>query len=193
MGSVAVTTVVVLDLAHCGTTMVAGCLELMGVPMVGREYKPDKWEDQAVVDALRDEAVFAWMVATKPDLWGFKYPGAWKFAPLLKKHLRNPVYFAIYKEPVSVTVRRFGSVNADKLRNTIRQMEDSIDGIIASGLPVRFLSYQNVISAPRAFAARLASLIGISVTKEQMDAIEQYVQPGAGYPSLEDLLGRRNG
>jgi len=183
------TTVVILDLAHCGTTMVAGVFQLLGVPMVGDQYDSTKWEDLEIIRALQDESAFAWLVANKPPLWGFKYPGAWKFAPLLKAHLRNPVYFAIYKGPVSVTIRRFGSVNATKLQNTIRQMNASIDGIIASGLPVHCLSYEFAILAPRAFASRLANLTGLSVNKSQLDAVERYVQPGAGYPSLEGLLG----
>jgi len=182
------TTVVILDLAHCGTTMVAGVFQLLGVPMVGDQYDSTKWEDLEVIKALQDESAFAWLVANKPDLWGFKYPGAWKFAPMLKAHLRDAVYFAIYKGPVSVTIRRFGSVNTTKLRNTIQQMNASIDGIIASGLPVHCLSYEFAILAPRAFASRLANLAGLSVNKAQMDAVERYVQPGAGYPSLESLL-----
>jgi len=141
-----------------------------------------------VIKALQDESEFAWLTTIKPKVWGFKYPGAWKFAPLLKAYLIDPVYFAIYKEPVTVTIRRFGSVNATKLQNTIRQMNASIDGIIASGLPVRFLSYENAITAPRAFASRLANLCGLQVDKSQLDAIERYIQPGAGYPSLESLL-----
>jgi len=165
----------------------------MGVPMVGQRYKPDKWEDQDIIGALQDESAFAWLVANKPDLWGFKYPGAWKFAPMLKAHLHDAVYFAIYKGPVGVSIRRFGSVNARKLQDTIQQMNASIEGIISSGLPVHFLSYEFAITAPRAFAARLATQIGISVSKAQMDAIEQYVQPGAGYPSLKALLRRCNG
>jgi len=185
-----VTTVVILDLAHCGTTMVAGVFQLLGVPMVGDRYDAAKWEDLEVIKALQDESAFAWLVANKPDLWGFKYPGAWKFAPMLKTHLRDPVYFAIYKEPVSVTMRRFGgAAGPGRVRDTIQQMEASINGIIESRLPVHFLSYQIAITAPRAFASRLANLAGLSVNKSQMDAIARYVQPGAGYPSLESLLG----
>jgi len=131
---------------------------------------------------------FAWLVATKPRLWGFKYPGAWKFSPLLIAYLKDPIYLAIYKEPVSVTMRRFERVNADKLRNTIRQMEDSIDGIIKSGLPVHFLSYQVAITEPVAFASRLADMVGIAAPKTRLNAIERYVQPGIGYPLLSEFL-----
>ena len=176
------TTVVILGLAHCGTTMVARCLEILGVPMAGgTRYKPDKWEDLGIIKALQDEHAFATIVETRNTrTWGFKYPGAWKFAPLLKKYLISPVYLAIYKDPVSVTLRRFGTITAHKLRNTIRQMEDSIDGIMESGLPVEFLSYKDAIAGPREFVERLADLAGVPVLIERLDAAESYIRPSQG-------------
>ena len=52
-------TITILDLAHHGTTMLAGCYEILGVPMVGRNFDPERWEDKEVSHAIRNERAFA--------------------------------------------------------------------------------------------------------------------------------------
>jgi len=68
------TTVAVVDLAHCGTTMVAGILERIGVPVVlGRDN--GKLEDQSVIGALRNTDQFQRLIDERRGLmWGFKFP-----------------------------------------------------------------------------------------------------------------------
>ena len=118
-------TVAIIDFAHSGTTMLAGICHILGVPMVGADYKPHKMEDLEVARAIRDEGRFARLVEQRNgqhEAWGFKMAGAWKF-PNSLAHLREPVYLAIYKDPVSVTARRFGLSTTAKLANTLEQMK----------------------------------------------------------------------
>ena len=100
------TTIVILDLAHHGTTMLAGCLEILGVSMVGASYDPERWEDKLIPKAIQDEHAFATVINARNHAmkmagrdWGFKYPGAWLWADMMEKYLIDPVYFAIYKDP----------------------------------------------------------------------------------------------
>lgn len=197
MGSVDVKrTIAIVDFAHSGTTMVAGILEILGVPMVGKRYKAEKWEDQEIVEALQNEAMFAELVAQRNaqhDVWGFKYPGAWKFAPLLKRYLRNPVYFAIYKDSVSVTWRRFGTFSLTKLANTVQQLIKSVEGIQATGLPVHMLSYQKAVTDQLHFVTLLAQMVGLEPSLEQTERAADYIQPNTHgprghYPSVEEAL-----
>ena len=184
-------TIVVLDLAHHGTTMVAGCFELLGVPMVATQYDAQKWEDKEVVQAIRrGEQAFAELVARRNmlKLWGFKYPGAWLFADLLEKYLVNPAYFAIYKDPVSVSIRRTRRVSSGTLLNTVNQMEDSISGISASGLSCNWLSYHRAITEPRAFVEQLVELAGLKVVEGQLNAATEYIKPNVGYQGVGEYL-----
>ena len=187
-------TIVIVDLAHHGTTMVAGICQILGVPMVGAGYDAEKWEDPEKRSALRkDQEAFGVIVCQRNaqhDTWGFKSVGAWKQAASLKTYLRNPVYLAIYKDIVSVTVRRFGGVTVNKLLNTALQMKTSLDGIQACGLPVRLLSYHRAIISPVEFVQGLAGRIGIEANSVQVDRAAAYIQPNRGsqkdrYPEVE--------
>jgi hypothetical protein len=178
-------TVAIVDFAHSGTTMLAGICEILGVPMVGEFYKPMKWEDLEIIQSLRDEDKFAAVVAqrnSKYDTWGFKYPGAWKFMPILERHLREPVYLAIFKEPVSVTRRRFGANTMSKLANTIEQFKLSVDGMMATGKQIHMLSYHVASVAPLQFVVNLALLLGLQPTNGQLDCAVQFMQPNRGDP-----------
>ena len=186
-------TIAIIDLAHSGTTMVAGICEILAVPMVIGSHHPMKWEDADIIDTLhtrQDEVAFATLVRERDkqyNNWGFKLPGAWKYAAWLKKYLRNPVYLAIYKDPVSVTRRRFGKSQdlwLRKVRNTVRQQKESIDGIYASCLrPMYALSYHKAIITPVLFVQEIATAIGFKGDEELLNKAAEYIQPNKGGPT----------
>ena len=192
-------TVAIIDFAHSGTTMVAGICEILGVPMVLGDHHRIKWEDHSVIEAIQQgEGAFAALVERRSHLaaWGFKYPGAWKFPEALA-HLRNPVYLAIYKDPVSVTRRRFGTSEdraMKKLRNTMRQMMKSINALYYTfGQPVHVLSYQKAIIAPEAFVREIAIAIGLDGGNALINKAAEYIQPNTGgprkrYPEIESWI-----
>lgn len=178
-------TVAIIDFAHSGSSMVAGICEILGVPMVGDNYDAMKWEDLDVLKALADEQQFALLVAernARHSVWGFKRVGAWLFPEALA-HLRSPVYLAIYKDPVSVTRRRFGASDArlmKKLRNTMHQMMKSINAFYYTfGHPVHTLSYHKAVVTPEAFVQEVAEVIGFGGDKALRDKAAAYIQPNA--------------
>jgi len=189
-------TVGIIDFAHSGTTMLAGCLEILGVPMVGQLYKPMKWEDVEVIRALQDEGRFAVLAQQRNRqhaIWGFKYPGAWKFMDILTRHLQDPVWLAIFKEPVSVTQRRFNAVTMDKLLNTMRAMQAGVEGMRATGQPVHLLSYHRAVVDPLGFVLGLVGLVGLQPTPGQIDAAVGFIKPNEGgarraYPLVAEWL-----
>ena len=188
-------TVAIIDFAHAGTTMLAGVCEILGVPMVGRRYKPMKWEDLDVVEALENEGAFAALVEQRNEqykLWGFKYCGAWKFQPLLERYLRDPVYLAIFKEPVAVTRSRFGRITPDKVLNTIIQFQKAVEGMRDTTPEVHLLSYEQAIINPWLFVRQVIRLIGIQPTPGQCDAAIEFIQPSRQprrrYPEIEPWI-----
>ena len=190
------TTVAIIDFAHCGTTMVAGVCEILGVPMVNEDYHPVKREDWEVVEALR-EGRFAELAEQRNEHehWGFKYPGAWIYADVLRENLRDPLYLTIWKDPASVTRRRFGRSDVrwlHKMINTCRSMAESLDGIKRSGLPVHTLSYYHATTDPVWFVRRMAEMIGIQPSTEQLVRAREYIQPATWvrntYPEVEPWI-----
>lgn len=189
-------TVAIVEYAHGGTTMLAGICEILGVPMTGDNCKTLKWEDRDVVAAFKDEGVFKTLVEQRNrqhEIWGFKSPGAWLHADLLKRYLEAPVYLAIFKDPVSVTYRRFGIVSMNKLCDTIDQMKRVADGMRISGLAVHMLSYQKAISAPTEFVVRVAALIGIEASDRRIEDAAGFIRPNGQllrntYPSVGKYL-----
>lgn len=187
-------TVAIIDLAHHGTTLVSGLCCILGVPMCGTRYDEEKLEDLDIQDALlkNRRRVFERIVEERNAahaMWGFKRVGGWLWASWLQESLRNPVYFAIYKEPVTVTRRRIRKLSINKLLNTVVQMERSVRGIRDAGLPIRLLSYQAAILMPEKFVQEIAHWIGVDVTDEQMARAVGYIQPNTGssqrrYPEL---------
>jgi hypothetical protein len=160
-------TVVILDMAHCGTTMIATVLQTLGVPMTlggDRGYV----EDAALAESLRRRAAFEELIEQRSgQLWGFKHPGAWRFAPWFEC-LDDPVYLAIYKEPGSVA-RGYGrEVNPRTVHEFVLRMQRSTAGIIASGLPVHCLSYLEAVRCSYAFVEGLAEVCRLGVTQKQV-------------------------
>jgi hypothetical protein len=175
-------TVVILDMAHCGTTMLAGIVHRLGIPMMGENSLVDRVEDLDVRDALSSEATFRALCRERNGRsWGFKHPGAWRFAEWLRDYLEYPYYLAIYKDPVSVTWRASRQINGQCLLYTMRRMNDSISGIQASGLPVFWLSYHEAVTEPVLFVRRVAAILGLDADADTVAAAAAFIQPG-GYP-----------
>ena len=194
-------TIAIVAFAHCGTTMLAGICEILGIPMVGDHYTVSKWEDLEVIEILQsgDEQAWADLVAQRNEqheAWGFKYPGAWQYLPLLQRTLRDPVYLAIWRDAQSVTRRRFGRSQRNwrgKLRNTIRQQRNSMEGIHKARVPVHHLSYLDAVLEPQRFIRHVARLVGKEPTEAEVAWIAQYIQPNRGkarapYPEVEPWI-----
>lgn len=187
-------TVAIIDFAHSGTTMLSGLCHILGVPMVFERYKLNKLEDWDVIETIRREKQFAQLVDRRNRQyasWGFKLVGAWKF-PKSLVHLRDPLYLAIYKDPVSVTGRRFGAISFNKLDNTLEQMRLSVQGIMDSGLPVRVLSYQRAINSPEVFVTELGEILGVEVG-DRLPRATEFIRPNRGrmrkpYPEVDSWI-----
>ncbi len=174
------TTPVVLGMAHCGTTMLAECLQHLGVPMtLGGDR--GHCEDAGIAHALRKQAWFEAEVATRSGrTWGFKHPGAWRFARYFEC-LEAPVYLAIYKDPVTVA-RRYPYQDAtltepQHIHQTASRMMGSLAGMLSSGLPVRYLSYLDAVRDPYAFTVDLVKICGLGVTEKQVYAASSSIKP----------------
>jgi hypothetical protein len=196
----AVRTVVIIDFPRCGSSMTAGVLEILGVPMVGTNYDPYKLEDIDIQKSLYmepDEDKFASIVAERSarnEIWGWKCLGGWKFADWYAKYLVDPVYIAIYKDPVSVTRGRYRAMGISKIHSTFANMYEGLRGILDNKMPTRFLSYQTAIVDPRLFVTSIADIIQVQVADDAIERAVGYISPTDGihtrskYPSVEEFM-----
>jgi len=176
------TNVVILDLAHCGTSLLSGVVHRLGIPMVQTNYNtsPGRMEDGDVLKALSSEETFAALCAERRGMdWGFKHPGAWRFE-WMPRYLRAPIYLAIYKDPVTTTFRKFQEIDGVSMLSTIERMRRSVMGIERRQLPCFYLSYYEAVCKPVVFTKRLAHILGVTVDEGQIAHAAAWIQPG-GY------------
>ena len=169
-------------MAHCGTTMLAQCLWHLGVPMLLGGDR-GHCEDAEIAHALRKRAWFeAEVEKRRGQLWGFKHPGGWRFARYFGC-LERPRYLAIYKDFVSVS-RRYEHNMAQQgvepdhyVQITAERMLNSINGVMASGLPVDYLSYLDAVRDPYQFVVDVVRVCGLGVTEKQLFAASSSIKP----------------
>ena len=178
-------TIVILGMAHCGTTMLAQIVDALGVPMVLGGDR-GHCEDADVARALSKQSWFETLVAERSGRpWGWKHPGGWRFAHYYGC-LENPTYLAIYKDPVTVA-RRFEHnmpyVQDDhRVQATTAQMLRSINGILSTGLPVHYLSYLDAVRCPYLFVEQVVEACELGVSQREMYAASETIKlQGVGY------------
>lgn len=188
-------TIAIVACTQSGSTMLAGVLEILGVPMVSGDYNEKKWEDRDIKCNLypelkEDKFLQAIKERNKNKVWGFKFAGGWRFMPLFKKHLRNPVFLAILRDPVATSYTRFGKsrINLHRLLNTIRVQEREMQGIKDSTRDVLIFSYEKAIAFPEKFVLDVMKRVGIKASKERVRAATSYIQPDRNYPSVKKHL-----
>jgi len=184
-------TIVVCDLSHCGTTMLTGIIQILGVSMVEDGYVGHSREDNEIRNAAKayrkrgDTDSLKEVIDRKnkeKDVWGFKLINLWA-TDIIFEHLRNPIYLLILKDPVSVTKRRLSRCDRGRLSNTLKRM---IRAVKLTPIDTHFISYLDAIVAPREFVCNIAEIIGIEPTEEQIDRAIKFIQPRIGYPLVED-------
>ena len=172
--------VVVLGHPQCGTTMLTGILHILGVSMFD-EDKPTyrTLEDKDFVSAFLEDD-FADFVNRRNDkypMWGFKYYGRRKQLSWMKKYLENPIYLAIFKNPVNVSRRRYGFTSRRRLRNILIEMKEFVNTTIRYNLPVYILSYADACIDPERFVKELIEIVDIAPSDEQIAKAVAYIQP----------------
>lgn len=192
-----VKTIAIIDQARNGTTMLTGIYHILGVPMWFKHPNRMTYEDLDLTGSMTYPKEFAREVAKrneKFDLWGFKQPGAWKYADIFKENLIDPLYLAIFKDPVSLTRRRYkGEVTPFHLERTFELYQWSIDGIIKSELPVTFLGYLDAITQPERFVRRCAELAELEASEAAIRRAVDWITPNKGkatddYPELKEWM-----
>lgn len=180
-------TVVVLGTARSGTTMVAGVLQALGVPM-GEKLGP-VLEDVAISTALEsgDVARFEALVGRRNaqyPLWGWKRPAAVDSVGTWLPRVRAPYVVAVFRDPFAIANRNRISMLTDVFPNmaqAIQHLGKLVDVLRGLDCPLLLCSYEKVLADPIAFVRSVDDFLGLDVPARHNEAVRQIEPAPSAY------------
>lgn len=169
-------TIVCFGTARGGTSMVAGAIHLLGIPM-GKNL-PVNIEDPSFVpenEKSQDPKTIENIKKTiakrnqKYDQWGWKHPNAQQYLKLVHQDIRNPYYISVYRDPIPAVIR-VSSRNNNKNSppedlwkigdKRLQEMRLNTDFLLGQKRPALLVSYEKAIQSPVDFINELARFLG---------------------------------
>lgn len=190
-------TVVCFGTARGGTSMVAGAILGLGVPMgdaIARNIEDPAFNMDLhggpVAKFVRDARETIKARNAAHDVWGWKFPFAQRYLERLVCDLRAPRLVCVYRDPVPTAIRsrlaegEVAPFIAGRLRAQVRNAV-MIERI---GAPCLMVSYEKAAAHPAVFLAELARFLGMPLPDHQADIVD-FMTPGT-YKDPAGLLAR---
>ena len=175
-------TIVVIGAARGGTSMVAGILYHLGVPM-GKASAP-VFEDVRIANAFEtndDEKLNKIIIEyNKNPVWGFKRPGAINYLEKIASNLRNPHFVFIFRDVFSIANRNgisMGSDLVDAMKNAIIDYDKMISFIAETNFPCLLCSSEKVNAYPKKFVETMVEFTGMDVSTQDLGKAIDFVNP----------------
>lgn len=180
-------TAVVFGHYRGGTSMVAGLLRVLGVPM-GEKLEGGNNEDQDFQNASARRVIELIEQRNRGhDVWGWKYPGLFANAAHFYRRLRNPYFVVILRDVLACAQGEVwrGALRdpyaALKLKHAQQtQMLGFVDQAVRDRLPVLVVSYERSLMNPSRLVDSLARFLGLAPTSEVRRAAIATIQPERG-------------
>jgi len=174
-----------------GTTMVAECLGILGLPIgvpVPAPLEMFNYEDPEFqellhcagprpVDVERLRAVAASRNQKHPQ-WGFKLPAALNSLPLLERELRRPAFVFVLRDLVAIASRECIAAGADAIaamRQALVWQQRMIEFAAISSSPCLLVSYEKALQFPELTVKTLAQWAGLNVSPEAYSRATQCI------------------
>ena len=165
-------TIIVLGEARGGTSLAAGILFALGVPM-GTQVDEPIFEDGVLSRAIRsgktknfhnvvDQYNNHW------NVWGYKQPSVKRFLMRKSSALRNPMFLLIVKDVVSICSRKndlYGYDFVQTMRSVLKSYDDQILFLSKKRYPALVISYEKLVSNPAPFLDHICSFFGLDSRK----------------------------
>lgn len=181
-------TFVVLGAPRGGTSMLAGAMQILGVPMGSVN---DQHEDPAFGEAIPTEGKLAAIKERNGcfDRWGWKLPNTIYFYRDLHEALINPVFVVIYRNPFDVfmsSCKHDGCKLSDPIFNVpayhYARMHELINRYQA--VPTYAFNYERCCARKRTFVRALAQILGTDPAGATLARARAFVSPRRGYADL---------
>ncbi|CAE6518399.1 conserved hypothetical protein [Nitrosomonas nitrosa] len=175
-------TVIVLGVARGGTSMVAGALHHLGIPM--GENLSTVYEDVALSKAIEQNCVedIASIITDRNAtllVWGWKRPSAIKHVGAWLGKFRNPYYVVVFRDLFSIANRNRISMLSDvvsNMRDANMQYELLLNFITGLSSPILLISYEKAMANPLNFVCNLRDLLGINA-EVAIDTAINFIKP----------------
>ncbi len=178
-------TLVVLGSPRGGTSMLAGLLRELGVPM-GDRIDRHNHEDQAFLsDDLEQIRATISQRNAEHRVWGWKVPDSIRYLPEIESQLRNPHYLAVFRNPLAVasSMQRYaeGMALEQGLKRALEYF-NLIEAFIAGHRdPVLVVDYEAAVAAPTALVESLGSFLQLELDDEEINQAAAFVGARGGY------------
>lgn len=177
-------TVVMFGVPRGGTTMVAGLVQRLGIPIgEGMDYnledpdfarKPLPQMKQSLQE--RNEAF---------RVWGWKFPAAARYLPKIIDTVRNPRFIVVWRDPLTAALRgidRAHRKNASKeaqFKESLGAIEAmiglqllNVEAIRRAGCPVLMISYEKAVRRPEEMIRLIATFVGRPAPEDLSELLE---------------------
>lgn len=188
-------TIVCFGTARGGTSMIAGAILGLGVPM-GEDLAPNledpafnmdwyKGSEEEFIDHARQ--IIAARNAAH-EVWGWKFPHAARYLESVVPDLRAPHLICVYRDPIPMALRarppqeKAAKLVAARLRMQVRNTMM----IEALGVPCLMVSYEKAAAHPLVFIEELAAFLNLPVPSH-VEEIVEFMAPGS-YKDPAQLL-----
>jgi len=194
-------TFIVFGVPRGGTTMIARVAEKLGVCMgsdLPANYEDSEFNFDKLSDSTQKDQ--EWLTRTllaainrrnaTLDVWGWKYPRAHIYLPLIINQVRNPHLICVMRDPVASSLRPLSrkrvlkegdqDLPARVIKQHLSYQQKNIALIDEFKKPSFICSYEKAIINPSSFVADLGRFINVRNDVESWAAAVEQIRPG-GY------------
>lgn len=190
-------TVVCVGTARGGTSMVAGAILGLGVPMgeglAGNledpEFNLDR-HDGSTAEFLDDARKVILARNAAHSIWGWKFPHAVRYLDRLIDDLRAPYLVCVFRDPIPLALRsrKTDDLAANFVTDRLRMQVRNSEMIEHLGVPCLMVSYEKASAHPLVFVEELADFLNLPIPSN-VDEIVAFMAPGS-YKDPAPLLAR---
>ena len=194
-------TFIIFGVPRGGTTMIARVAEQLGVGMGSKlpsNYEDDEFNYDKMSDALKEDPKLMARALLRAinrrngrhDVWGWKYPRAHLYLPLIIKQVRNPHLICVLRDPVASSLRPLSRKRVQKegkaqlptrvIKQHLTWQLKNIEQIHKFNKPTFLCSYEKSILDPAGFVADLSAFIDLRKDQQSLNEAVQQIRPG-GY------------
>jgi hypothetical protein len=158
-------TYIVFGVMRGGTTMVAGVMRALGLPM-GGEVNEDNQESAEFADRPIEQMTAAIEAHNRAHpVWGWKYPNAADYLDRLWPHLRNPHLICIFRDPVAngQGLNRWHPMGlVQGVQEGLLRQQRNLNLIALRNCPSILVSYEKAERDKRLFLGEFADCLGFA-------------------------------
>ncbi len=176
-------TVVVIGVARSGTSMIANVLDQMGV-YLGDQKDKAVFEDVEISKALEQNNIseFKHLIEkrnSKYKIWGWKRPSSFDSIDTILKHVRNPHFVIVFRDPLAISMRNKISMKLDLLENLKQTQEkylEIIEFIQNTTSPCILISYEKAMFKKLKFIISLGKFLDLNIVQAKALKISESVR-----------------